>query len=173
MLSVCGFLCSLFGLEIAGERNICELGGVQCRGLCRDGLPLGALRLFGCSWSLNRCSLKTHPKRDRSSVCHMNPFMNRWAPINPSSLPISAGIPPSSRFAVWLFTLKAESPTIFHISVYFQVLGSSTAYVKQVVKTSSLQSCVNPDKCPQAMSLESASVGDYKFEIKTNLLVWS
>lgn len=37
----------------------------------------------------------------------------------------------------------------------------------------SIGSCAKSDKCPQVISLESASVEDYKFENETNLLVWS
>lgn len=44
---------SLFALAVAGERDISELGGVQCCGLCRDGLSLSALRLSGGGLSLN------------------------------------------------------------------------------------------------------------------------
>lgn len=118
-----GLLCLLFGLEIAGECNIGELGGVQCCGLCRDGLPLGALRLIRGSQSLNSCSLTTHrekkqnKKKHCSSVRHLNPFLNSWTPINPSLLCFSAGIPPSFNVQ-WFSTSLCISSGLWVLQVF-------------------------------------------------------
>lgn len=63
-----GILCSLFALEIAGKRDISELGRVQSSGLGRDGLSLGALRLIGHRWTLSRRPLKTESTSEMAAT---------------------------------------------------------------------------------------------------------
>lgn len=54
---------SLFCLEIAGQHDVSELGGVQGRRFGRDGLSLGPQGLVQRGRCLDRRSFKTHPTR--------------------------------------------------------------------------------------------------------------
>lgn len=65
-----GFFCSLFCLEIAGQHDVIQLGGVQGRRFGRDGLSLGAQGLVECGRFLDHRAFKHTAKEIVPSLRH-------------------------------------------------------------------------------------------------------